>query len=104
MTERAGLIDGARSLPGPAGPAPLLVADLLSDAGTLIGLLRQALDDQQWLDAFLLAAGLGQLVEDRRHSDPMLLNRTASYLRGRPGRFARLAGAAPGACPAPTPP
>ena len=97
MTERAGIIEWAQSAPGSAGPAPLLVADLLGDAATLAGLLRQAVGDQQWLDAFLLAAGLGQLAEDRLHSDPMLLTRTASYLGGRPARPARLAGTAAGA-------
>ncbi len=97
MTERTGTIDWAQSLPQPAGPAPLLVADLLSDAGTLTALLRQALRDQQWLDAFLFAAGLGQLIEDRLHRDRLLMNRAASYLRRRPSRPVRLAGAAAGA-------
>jgi hypothetical protein len=92
VTERAGIIDWVQNSPGDAAPGPLLVADLLSDASTLMSLLRQAVAGQQWLDAFLLAAGLGQLVEDRLHSDPLLFHRTASYLRGRPGRFARLAG------------
>ena len=94
MTERTGTIGWATTSPG--SPAPLLVPDLLSDASTLTGLLAQALRGEQWLDAFLLAAGLTQLVEDRLHGDPMQLNRTASYLRGRPGRLARLAGAAAG--------
>jgi hypothetical protein len=96
VTERTGIIDWAQSVPQPDGPAPLLVADLLSDAGTLTALLRQALGDQQWLDAFLLAAGLGQLIEDRLHRDRLLMNRAASYLRHRPSRPARLAGAVAG--------
>ena len=82
MTERTGTIDWATT--SPDSPAPLLVPDLLSDASTLAGLLEQALGEEQWLDAFLLAAGLTQLVEDRLHGDPMQLSRTASYLRGRP--------------------
>jgi hydroxymethylpyrimidine pyrophosphatase-like HAD family hydrolase len=90
MTERTGTIDWATTSPG--SPAPLLVPDLLSDASTLTGLLQQALGEEQWLDAFLLAAGLAQLIEDRLHGDPMLLSRAASYLRGRPGRLTRLAG------------
>lgn len=94
MTERAETIDWAQDAQGPTAPGPLLVTDLLSDAGTLIGLLRRTLTDQQWLDAFLLAAGLGQLVEDRLHGDPMLMNRAASHLRSLPGRPAHLAGAA----------
>jgi hydroxymethylpyrimidine pyrophosphatase-like HAD family hydrolase len=97
MTERTGIIDWAQSVPQPAAPAPLLVADLLSDGATLAGLLRQALRDQQWLDAFLLAAGLGQLIEDRLHRDRLMLQRAASYLQDRPSRPARLAGATAGA-------
>ena len=90
MTERTGTIGWATTSPG--SPAPLLVPDLLSDARTLTGLLERALGEEQWLDAFLLAAGLAQLIEDRLHGDPMQLSRTASYLRGRPGRLTRLAG------------
>ena len=94
MTEHTRTIDWATASPG--SPAPLLVPDLLSDASTLTGLLEQALGEKQWLDAFLLAAGLTQLIEDRLHGDPMQLSRTASYLRGRPGRLTRLAGSAAG--------
>jgi hydroxymethylpyrimidine pyrophosphatase-like HAD family hydrolase len=94
VTERTGIIGRATTSPG--SPGPLLVPDLLSDASTLTVLLEQALGETQWLDAFLLAAGLTQLVEDRLHGDPMQLNRTASYLRGRPGRLTRLAGIAAG--------
>jgi len=94
VAERAGAIGRATASPG--APAPLLVPDLLSDASTLAGLLEQALGGEQWLDAFLLAAGLTQLIEDRLHDDPMQLSRTASYLRGRPGRLTRLAGVAAG--------
>ena len=96
MIERTGTVDWAATSPGSAASGPLLVPDLLSDASTLTGLLAQSLGGEQWLDAFLLAAGLTQLIEDRLHGDPMQLNRTASYLRGRPGRLTRLAGAAAG--------
>lgn len=97
MTERTGIIDWAQSVPRHAAPAPMLVTDLLSDGATLAGLLRQALRDQQWLDAFLFAAGLSQLIEDRMHRDRLLLRRAASYLQGRPSRPARLAGSLAGA-------
>jgi hypothetical protein len=77
-----------------AGPAtePVQVTDLLSGADGLAEHLGRALGDGQYLDAYLLAAGLGQLVEDRLHPDPLLLYRAASYLRGQPSRPARLAG------------
>jgi hypothetical protein len=77
--------------------APVLVADLLSGAGELARLLGQALGTGDWLDAYLLAAGLSQLAEDRLHPDPLLLYRAASYLRGQPSRPARLAGSVSGA-------
>lgn len=81
----------ATVMPGTA--QPLLMTDLLCDADTLTERLRDVLHDEQWLDAYLLAAGLGQLVEDRLHPDPFLLHRAASYLRGLPSRSACLAAA-----------
>ena len=75
---------------------PVLVTDLLCGAETLAERLRDALRDEQWLDAYLLAAGLGQMVDDRLHADPLLFHRAASYLRGKPSRQARLAAAAAG--------
>lgn len=73
-------------------PGELTAADLLAGADSLAARLASALRDRQWLDAFLLAAGLGQLVEDRLHDDPFMLHRAASYLRGLPSRPARAAG------------
>jgi hydroxymethylpyrimidine pyrophosphatase-like HAD family hydrolase len=80
--------------PGIAEPVP--VADLLCGADDLARRLGEALRAGQGLDAYLLAAGLGQLTEDRLHPDPLLLYRAASYLRGRPRRRARLAGTVAG--------
>ena len=76
--------------------APVLVTDLLCGAETLAERLRDALRDEQWLDAYLLAVGLGQIVDDRLHADLLLLHRAASYLGGKPSRQARLAAAAAG--------
>src|SRR6266576_3480419 len=73
------------------------VTNLLCGADELTTRLRMALADEQWLNAYLLAAGLGQLVEDRLHPDPLLLNRAAKYLLGQPSRPAHLAGTACGA-------
>ena len=67
----------------------MMVTDLLCDADTLAKRLRDALRDEQWLDGYLFAAGLGQLADDRLHSDPFLFNRAAvicaASRRGRPG-------------------
>jgi hypothetical protein len=84
--------------PGAGAPddTPLLAADLLAGAGVLTTRLEHTLARDQHLDAFLLAAGLSQLVEDRLHPDPLLLYRAASYLRGMPSRPARVAGRAAG--------
>jgi hydroxymethylpyrimidine pyrophosphatase-like HAD family hydrolase len=73
------------------------VTNLVCGADELSARLRASLDDKQWLDAYLLAAGLGQLVEDRLHPDPLLMHRAAKYLHSQPSRPAHLAGAACGA-------
>ena len=73
------------------------VTNLLCGADELTARLRLALEDEQWLNAYLVAAGLGQLAEDRLHPDPLLMNRAAKYLHGQPSRPAHLAGAASGA-------
>lgn len=78
----------------------VLLTDLLTGAGTLAAQLDAALRAGQWLDAFLLAAGLSQLVEDRLHPDPFMLSRAASYLRERPSAPLRAAGRAAGAAAA----
>lgn len=75
---------------------PVLVADLLSDSQTLARRLGDAVRDEQWMDAYLFAAGLGQLVDDRLHPDPFMFHRASSYLRGLPSRPARAAGAVAG--------
>ena len=72
---------------GPDGA--LLVTDLLLPAGTLAELLTRALDSGDWLDAYLAAAGLTQLVDDHCHTDPLQLRRTADYLAGQRPRAAR---------------
>jgi hydroxymethylpyrimidine pyrophosphatase-like HAD family hydrolase len=72
---------------------PVLVTDLICGAEALAERLRGALRDEQWLDAYLLAAGIGQLVDDRLHADPLLFNRAASYLHGKLSGPARLAAA-----------
>ena len=71
----------------------LLVTDLLCGAETLAERLHEALLGEQWLDAYLLAAGIGQMIDDRLHADPLLFRRVASYLRRKPWRLARPAAA-----------
>src|SRR5438132_13781769 len=47
----------------------LLVHDLLLDFDELRGLLGKELYGRRWLDAFLLDAGVHQLLEDHFHRD-----------------------------------
>jgi len=79
-----------------AGPArPIALADLLNDLGTLVRLLHGALSAGDLLDAFLLAAGAQQIVEDRLGGQRRLtLRRAAGHLGGRPGLVPRTLGRA----------
>jgi len=60
----------------PARPR-LQVVDLLSDFDQLCRLLRAELENSAWLDCFLLAAGLNQLVDDHLHRDVGSLDKVA---------------------------
>jgi hydroxymethylpyrimidine pyrophosphatase-like HAD family hydrolase len=60
----------------------LTLLDLLSTPERLAAALSQTLAERQWFDAFLLSAGILQLLEDRIHPDPLQLRRGAAYLRG----------------------
>lgn len=70
---------------------PLLLYDLLLDLETLGARLLEQIDRQAYLDAFLLAAGMNQVVEDALHPDPLFANRVARALRARGERPARIA-------------
>ena len=71
--------------------------DLLHTADRQHAFLRTALRSGDWLDAYLCACGLFQLVEDRLHPDPFQLRRAAEFL-GRGGSLAsRSAGRVAGA-------
>ncbi|MEA2590151.1 MAG: hypothetical protein QOH66_3078 [Actinomycetota bacterium] len=53
----------------PAGPQTLRVANLLNDLQGLTDLFPRALAGGDWLNAFLLAAGMNQVLEDHLHRD-----------------------------------
>jgi hypothetical protein len=77
------------------GGSPLRLPNLLNDAGTLANLLVGEAGSGGWLDAFLLAAALDQILEDASHSDTAALGRIAARLRdGAVGPAARGAAAA----------
>ena len=58
----------------------LLVHDLLLDFDELRGLLGKELYGRRWLDAFLLAAGMDQILEDHLHRDVAELERVSKTL------------------------
>ncbi len=64
----------------PATLEPLLVHDLYHDFDGLAPLLLGELRRGAWLNAFLLAAGINQVVEDYLHPDPYRLSKAAGYL------------------------
>lgn len=64
---------------------PLALIDLFNDAETLATLLCAQVADQHWLDAFLLAAGVQQILEDHWHRDHLGIRRAG-------GQFARMEG------------
>ena len=69
----------------------LRLPNLLNDFGTLVELTAEALDRAQWLDAFLLAAGVNQMAEDYLHPDPLAATRLAPRAALLPGPAGSLA-------------
>ncbi len=59
----------------------LLVANLLNDLDGLAALLRDELARESWLNSFLLAAGMNQIVEDHLHQSAISLGRVARHMR-----------------------
>src|SRR5438093_10493148 len=80
-----------------AETGPLRLVNLLNDIDLLAELLPGQIQLGAWLDAFLLTAGVVQMLEDALHPDPLALNRIASRFRARPGGIRHLAAAAGGA-------
>jgi hydroxymethylpyrimidine pyrophosphatase-like HAD family hydrolase len=58
----------------------LLVHNLLNDLTGLGSLLVREVRQGSWLNAYLLAAGMNQIVEDYLHPDPYFLGKAADYL------------------------
>src|SRR2546423_10774533 len=104
--ERKRWRDGASAIPPPFhvdyGAAAVAYApiDLLHDLDRLAAALAGC-DDA--LDAFLLSAGVWQLLEDRRDPDVFALGRAAG-VGGGPGASAPQAGPPPPLAPPPAPP
>jgi hydroxymethylpyrimidine pyrophosphatase-like HAD family hydrolase len=71
-------VPAMRDVAGTAGEPAL--ANLLNDLDGLTGHLLHAVAGQRWVDAFLFAAGLNQIVEDDLHGDKISLSRVARHV------------------------
>jgi hypothetical protein len=71
--------------PPPLGGEPtggqLRLANLLNDLSQLSDLLTEEVRECRWLDAFLLAAGIVQVLEDDLHEPPLMLRKIVRRLR-----------------------
>ncbi len=81
-------------LVNPESSGQLTVADLLLDVAELRPLLSASLKAADPTDAFLLAAGLNQVLEDHLHRDPYSLRKVELAFAGW-GRAGRAAAAVP---------
>jgi hypothetical protein len=61
-------------------PPGLVVANLMNDLAALGPLLNSAADGRMWLDAFLLAAGMSQIIDDHLHDAPYRFDDAAARL------------------------
>jgi hydroxymethylpyrimidine pyrophosphatase-like HAD family hydrolase len=74
--------------------APLRICNLHNTLPQLAGFAVSALEQEAWLDSYLLAGGISQLLDDQLELDPLSLRRVSSYLAkdaGSAGRVAALA-------------
>ncbi len=62
--------------------AGIIVRNLLNDLAGLAEALKTAIAAEDWLNAFLFAAGMWQIVEDYLHSDPLSLQRAEKVFEG----------------------
>lgn len=97
------MAEDSASVTGPGGPhgridergsagQQLLLSNLLNDAEALTALLVDCVQAARWLDAYLLACGVDQILEDALHPDLVMLGKISRQLDARVGgRSGRLA-------------
>jgi hydroxymethylpyrimidine pyrophosphatase-like HAD family hydrolase len=71
-------VSAALNADGTAGE--LTLANLLNDLDGMTGQLLHATADERWIDAFLFAAGMNQIIEDDLHGDKVSLARVARHV------------------------
>jgi adenine/guanine phosphoribosyltransferase-like PRPP-binding protein len=76
-----------------ASTRPLRLVDLLNDLDELVHLLHLEFTQGSVLNAYLLAAGIGQVTEDYLYSDRGLLLKAATHLRASAGVAGKAAAA-----------
>ena len=59
---------------------PLSISNLHNTLDELARLVALALERESWLDAYLLTAGMSQLIDDHLAPDPLSLRRAGSFL------------------------
>jgi hydroxymethylpyrimidine pyrophosphatase-like HAD family hydrolase len=82
---------GVTGAPALAPEEPLSVTNLHNTLPGLARLVVSALERESWLDAYLLAVGMSQLIDDHLAPDPLSLRRIGSFLAkegGSPGAVA----------------
>ena len=67
----------------------LQILNLHNTLPELAGFLVSALEQESWLDAYLLAGGISQLLADQLESDPLALRRISSFLTESTGALGR---------------
>ncbi|HEY8283019.1 MAG TPA: HAD hydrolase family protein [Chloroflexota bacterium] len=67
-------------VPSGKPPPPLLLHNLLNDLTALGPLLLSEARQGSWLNAYLVAAGMNQIVEDYLHPDPYFLGKASGHL------------------------
>ena len=88
---------GSQAVPASASRVAepgLVVTNLLNDLAALGPLLDQAACEREWLDAYLLAAGMSQIVDDYLHDAPYPLDEAAALLAKAGSPITRFAGRA----------
>ena len=77
--------------PGSQAAVSQFMRNLLNDVQTLASFYMQELDRGSWVNAFLLSAGINQIVEDYLHLDPFYLRKASIVLaRDAPAAIAPL--------------
>ncbi len=76
----------------PLEPSGLVVSNLMNDLSTLGPLLDHAADGHMWLDAYLLAAGMSQIIDDHLHDAPYPFDDAAALLAEAGSPASRVAG------------